>query len=160
MSACMMPSSSEWNSPPNIPLTTAIGSRYSAASASGMASRGLANQTPTRETISPHSNPIRPPSEESVRLSMHRAVSAQHVVTRLEVDHHLRQRIGGHRELARRGGFDEQAGTEVEWRCWHEAPANLLGVANRWRRDRGPRGRSGEWRQRDRRGGRCCRPRC
>src|SRR4051812_4425489 len=46
----------------------------------------------------------------------------KHVVARLDVDDDLRQRVSGHRELAWRGGFDEQAGTEMEWSRWHGAP--------------------------------------
>ena len=99
--------------------STAIGSRYSAASASGTTSRGLATHVPTCETMSPHKNPISPPSANVWACRCTGVACVQHVVRGLDVDHDLRQRVGGHREVSRRGGFDEQAGTEVEWRCWH-----------------------------------------
>src|ERR1700694_4789031 len=60
--------------------------------------------------------------EERVRLSMHRSRVVEHVVAGLYGEDVLGKRVGGHRELARRDGFEEQAGTEVEWSRWHGAP--------------------------------------
>src|SRR5437588_11248014 len=66
-----------------------------------------------------------PAEEESVRLAMDRIVTSQQVISRLDVDLYLRNRIRRDRKSVRSNSLDEQAPTEVERSCRHDAPANL-----------------------------------